>query len=222
MAAKSDFRALLSIRSALASAMLLVASQVITAQIQPEYDAVRDFSIASNPNGVWSYGYLTQLGTPLILYTFSESKCVGGLSCWAQPGVPYPYLPAVGHNDTNQTFCFLTNCFAPKFLWSQPGYNGNLSVVRWTAPTPGKWLVSGAVMGEDCIYPTSTTFYMVLNTSQVLLTAPVKSCHLPLTFGDRLKLKAGDSVDFVVDWGPNHNTYGDGTGIQFGVSPVVE
>ena len=32
------------------------------------YDAAKDFSVASNPNGVWSYGYETSLGSNLQLY----------------------------------------------------------------------------------------------------------------------------------------------------------
>ena len=33
------------------------------------YDASEDFSLASNPNDVWSYGYSTTLGGELVLYT---------------------------------------------------------------------------------------------------------------------------------------------------------
>jgi len=203
-------------------ALLLPTSQAVPAQTgdpgRPEYDAVRDFSIASNPNGVWSYGYLTELGTPLILYTWSDNQCIAGMSWWGLLLAPCNAMPVVGHNDTDQSVCWLTNCLPPNYLLPQPGWDGQLSVVRWTAPKPGKWTVSGAVMGVDCTYPTSSTFHVVLNTTQQLLTVPVNSCDLPFTFEYRLSVKAGDSVDFVVDWGPDGSPIGDGTGIQFKVS----
>jgi hypothetical protein len=37
------------------------------------YDVAQDFSIASNPNGVWTYGYETTLGGPLTLYSYSTA-----------------------------------------------------------------------------------------------------------------------------------------------------
>jgi hypothetical protein len=198
---------------------LLLMSQAASPQISRVYDAVRDFSTASNPNGVWSYGYLTQLGTPLILYTSSDNQCMPGMSWWGLLLGQCNFMPVVGHNDTDHTFCWLTNCLPPTYLMSQPGWNGELSVVRWTAPKAGKGTVSGAVTGVDCTYPTSSTFYMVLNTNQRLLSAPVDSCDLPLTFEDyQLTVQAGDTLDFVVDWGPDGSPIGDGTGIQFKVT----
>src|SRR5688572_12912403 len=32
-----------------------------------DYDAARDFSLAVNPNGAWSYGYVTRLGGNFVL-----------------------------------------------------------------------------------------------------------------------------------------------------------
>lgn len=198
--------------------VLLLLSQVAVSQV--DYDAVRDFSIASNPNGVWSYGYLTELRTPLILYTSSDDLCLPGMSFWGLLVGPCTLIPAVAHNDTSQIYCWLTNCVPPDYLFIQGGYNGELSVVRWTAPAPGEWKVSGAVMGIDCAYPTSSGFHLILNTNHTLLSAPIDSCNAPLTFENRLRMTTGSTLEFVVDWGRDQSTIGDGTGIQFKVRRV--
>src|SRR5688572_15709835 len=47
------------------------------------FDAADDFSIANNPNGVWSSGYTDTLGSTLNLYTqFVDS---GGFLLWQSP-----------------------------------------------------------------------------------------------------------------------------------------
>ena len=42
-------------------ALALVVSEVEQASAGIAYDAAADFSLTSNPNGVWSYGYSTTL-----------------------------------------------------------------------------------------------------------------------------------------------------------------
>ena len=45
----------------------------------PIYDAAANFSIASNPNGVWTYGYSSTLtpGAGLTLYTMTTNGLGG-------------------------------------------------------------------------------------------------------------------------------------------------
>src|SRR6476660_6663080 len=84
---------------------LLLFSQVSAAQtanfVTADYDAVRDFSIVSNPNGVWSYGWTSTLGSPLNLYTVMDSTTFPGLSGWLATGMTMYAPPLVGHNDTS-------------------------------------------------------------------------------------------------------------------------
>jgi hypothetical protein len=202
---------------ALASALLLLVSLAASAQT---YDAVKDFSLASNPNGVWSYGYLTTPGAPLTLYTWSDNQCNPGMSWWGLYLGPCDAMPVLGHNDTDKVFCWATNCLPPAYILPQPGWNGELSVVRWTAPSAGTYGVQGAVMGVDCYFPTSTDLRVMRNSNQELFRTAVNSCDSPLSFKYRVPFSAGDTLDFVVDWGQDANPYGDGTGIQFKVTKI--
>ena len=74
--------------------VLLLIPQAGSAQTQnpatADYDAVRDFSIISNPNGVWSYGWLSSLGSPLNLYTVTDTTSVTGMSAWLESGTIPP------------------------------------------------------------------------------------------------------------------------------------
>src|SRR6266436_359517 len=89
---------------ALAIGVLLLIPQAGSAQTQnpetPDYDAVQDFSIISNPNGVWSYGWQSSLGSPLNLYAVTDTTTVSGMSAWLEFGtIATP--PLVAHNDTS-------------------------------------------------------------------------------------------------------------------------
>src|SRR4051812_20440338 len=150
------------------SAFVLLHPQSGFAQTQPtaDYDAVRDFSITSNPNGVWSYGWEKPLGSPLNLYTVTDSTTFPGLSAWLETGMSMYSPPFVGHNDTQSTLCYLSFCVPPGYLHMHPGEHAELSVVRWTAPTSGTFLLQGAVRGLDAI--TSTNFLAILNSDSRL------------------------------------------------------
>lgn len=184
-----------------------------------DYDAVRDFSITSNPNGVWSYGWLSSLGSPLNLYTVTDSTTFNGLSGWLETGMTMYAPPLVGHNDTNTQLCYLSFCVPPAYLQLHPGANNEVSVVRWTAPTSGNFFLRGAVAGLD-YSPTSTNFYAVLNSNHYLFSTTIDSYGVPFLFRHTLTVSAGDTLDFAVDFGNNHTYYGDSTGIQFKLTQV--
>jgi hypothetical protein len=135
--------------------LLLLMSQAASAQEPqaktPDYDAVKDFSITSNPNGVWSYGWTQSLGSPLNLYTVTDTESVPGMSAWLVSGTYYANPPYVAHNDMDKKVCppGLHWCIPPTYLHLHPGQNGELSVVRWTASSSGKFLIQGAFQGLD-------------------------------------------------------------------------
>jgi hypothetical protein len=178
-----------------------------------DYDAVKDFSITSNPNGVWSYGWLSSLGSPLNLYTVTDSTTFSGLSAWLETGMTMYAPPLVGHNDTQTTLCYLIFCVPPGYLQLHPGVNNEVSVVRWTAPTSGTFSVQGAVRGLDLI--TSTNFYVILNSERRVFSAPINDRNPPIVFHHTLTVSAGDTIDFAVDFGQNGTYYNDSTGIEF-------
>src|SRR5215469_1133382 len=67
---------------------LLLALASACAQAQT-YDAVKDFSITSNPNGVWSYGWAPTLGGTFNLYSVTDTASVTGMQAWVSSGTIY-------------------------------------------------------------------------------------------------------------------------------------
>ena len=208
---------------AMAIGILLLIPQAGSAQTQdpatPDYDSVKDFSIISNPNGVWSYGWQSPLGSPLNLYTVTDTTTVSGISAWLRSGRFITNNPCVAHNDTSDEICFIGICIPPSYLLSHPGPNNEVSVVRWTAPSSGRFCVQGAVAGLDN-KPTTTSFYEVLNSNRILFSATIDSYKSPVLFHHVLTVSAGDTVDFAVDFGQDGNYFNDSTGIQFKVTNV--
>ena len=209
---------------AIAIGILLLVPQAASAQTQnpatPDYDAVQDFSIISNPNGVWSYGWLSSLGSPLNLYAVTDTTTVTGMSAWLESGTYSDNPPFVAHNDTSTVICFGTFCVPRTYLHLHPGPNNEVAVVRWTAPSSGSFRVQGAVTGLDFQFPTTTSFYVVLNSNRYLFSATIDSYKSPLSFHRMLTVSAGYTLDFAVDFGQNGNYLGDSTGIQFKVTQV--
>jgi hypothetical protein len=133
----------------IAIALLLLIAPVASAQMgktsTPTYDAVKDFSIRSNPSGVWSYGWESTLGSTLNLYTVTDTTSVPGMSAWLRSGTfPY-YPPYVAHNETDKQICTGSVCIPATYLDFHPGPKGELSVLRWTAPSAGKFFSAGDV-----------------------------------------------------------------------------
>jgi hypothetical protein len=182
-----------------------------------EYNALEDFSITSNPNGVWSYGWVAALGGAFTLYTATGSCEVQGLTAWMYEECNGQYLPWIAHNDTAEKVCWKTVCVPPTYLTLHPGPYGELSVLRWTAPTTGMFLVEGEFTGLDFAYPTTTDVHVLVNSTKSLLSGPITSYRLPLTFSMKVFLSSGDTVDFAVGFGYNGNHFGDSTGVRFAV-----
>jgi hypothetical protein len=99
-----------------------------------------------------------------------------------------------------------------------PGPNNEVTVVRWTAPSSGRFRVQGAVVGLDYQGPTTTSFYEVLNSNRILFRTRIDSYDSPVLFQDVLRVSAGNTVDFAVDFGEDGNFGYDSTGIQFKVT----
>jgi hypothetical protein len=204
--------------------LLVCASAGLAQTHEPaaEYDAVRDFSITSNPNGVWSYGWEASLGSALNLYTVTDVTSVPGISAWLAQGTFLRNPPLVAHNDRTSVICPpSTFCVPPEYLDLHPGINNEVSVVRWTAPTNGNFKIEGAAVGLDQT-TTTTTLYVLLNSGSALFTIPIDNYRSPLffRFPCALAMSAGDTLDFAVDFGADGDYYYDSTGIQFKVTNV--
>jgi len=200
--------------------LFLPMAQVSSAQAPqlrtPDYDAVRDFSISSNPNGVWSYGWESSLGDTLNLYAVTDTTSTPGMSAWLEAGTYYSVPPFVAHNDTGKVLCLPGSmCVPPAYLHVHPGPNGELTVVRWTAPSSGKFLIEGEFEGLDPNGLTTVDVHVLVNSTKSLLSGPITSYQWPLRFKLIVRVSAGDTVDFAVGFGKNGNFICDSTGVRF-------
>ncbi|RYY12318.1 MAG: hypothetical protein EON55_12550, partial [Alphaproteobacteria bacterium] len=124
------FRGLTMKALLLAGAVALAWASVTQAAV---YDAVADFSTASTPNGVWSYGYGTAGVGGLSFTAFTTANSSFGSPAWNLPG-----LPLVGQAYTGGTVAVPASD-----LWLHPGNADDLSaIVRFTAPVSGVYDLS--------------------------------------------------------------------------------
>jgi hypothetical protein len=192
--------------------LLFLAGQ--PAKPQTIWSAVADFTIASNPNGAWSYGWEGFLGAPFSIYTVTDTTSVPGIDAWLESGT-YPFNPPyVARNVTTKTICYETYCVPVTYLHFHPASNGQYSVVRWTAPGAGVYTLGGAFVGLDYGGPTSTDVHVVVNSKRSLFSGEVSSYGAPLPFRATIALHAGDTVDFAVGFGSDGNYNSDSTGIR--------
>ena len=179
------------------------------------YDAAADFSTTVNPTPTgWSYGYSTSLGGMFNVYTHHDTPDFWGANPqslnFGTPGVYH-----IGTATQNGTFNAEANS-----LDVHPGSVGEYSIVRWTASptTAGTYDVS-AVFRADDIGNTDvhvlggTAFNGVLGPNAVTTSV---SNHQQVT------LAAGQSIDFVVGFGPDRNYTGDSTGLKATLTSVPE
>ncbi len=180
------------------------------------YDAASDFSIVSNPNGVWSYGYSSTLGGELILYP--DKGINSGLEYW-QKNISLG-APSVAYNPTSITLDFGTPVYAPKQVGSHPGPNNQISVIRFIAPVTGAYHIEASFVGID-EWGTTTDVHVLVNDVSIFNGSvngygPASGTSTQFD----LELNVNDRVDFAVGFG-NGSFYNDSTGVdaQLSLSP---
>lgn len=183
-------------------------------------DAAADFSIAANPNGVWSYGYSTSLTGPLVLDTQTESLLSGSIEAWLG-NIASDGNPGVYKNTTNADINLSTVTFAANGLLLHPGPTAEYSTVRFTASAAGLYSYSSFFRGQDS---TSTDVHLVstiLGVSTSLYSSAVNGFGNTVTTSGSILLGAGDSLDLRV--GDGGNGFGhDSTGANLTINAVPE
>jgi hypothetical protein len=172
----------------------------------PTWDATKDFG-ASNPNRAWSYGYGTT-GTSFTLDPIYNPDCAqftSGFVCWTARILVN--TPLVGFNTTGVWFHEFQELFPPDALLVHPGpYDGQDTIVRWTAPLAGYYNISGffEILATDptgivgLVFENGTLLY-----SRELLGPPAqfpdKAGGREDFYFSKLFLNAGDVISFGVN-----------------------
>jgi hypothetical protein len=115
-----------------------------TAHAASTYDLVKEFSIKSNPNGVWTY-----MDSAPLAYNHKSYEGVSGLENWSND-VAYPNTVTIAKNKTGQT-ASLDNgsvMLPPDYLLVDAESAGPYgAVIQFEAPTAGLYTVKGSFLG---------------------------------------------------------------------------
>ena len=190
---------------------LLVYAAITQAALgQVRYNAADDFSPTKNPNGVWSYGWVPATNLDFMLYTNTVTS--GGFESWI-----VPFLDQYGHalpcvvfnaNDT-PVLDGHGNGFQAHRLVAAPGVSNERSVVRWTSLASGPLKITSAFEGR--FLNGSTADASVYHNGNLLFIGAVNGYDAAsrIHFATNLIIAAGDTLDFMVDYGSNGNYIGD-------------
>jgi 3',5'-cyclic AMP phosphodiesterase CpdA len=183
-------------------------------------DLAGDFSLMSNPNGVWSYGAIEGIGG-----AFKPFR-IKGLTP-DDHGLPVEYWqlvplrePTVFHNSNSVTVTAGggQGVFPPGTVWLYSGTDGapdGFGVIRFTVP-PGR---AGNYRVETSVRPVyegllqgDTDFHVAKNGAELFgrFLVPTASTG----YSNELVLADGDAVDFVVGRGSDRSGVGSGLKIQ--------
>ena len=186
------------------------------------YDAVSNFSSTANPNGAWSYGWTTSLGSTFIPYNTPTRRPYPGIDSWEGPECPGDFLfPVMSFNHTGATYDYASGVSQPSNMLNlHPSCNGSLSVLRWTAPTSGLFNVDGLFQGIDT-RNTSSDAHILHNSSSSVFTANINGFSAQAPFSFNRYFAAGDTLDFAVGWGVNGNFNADSTGLAVTITQIV-
>jgi hypothetical protein len=198
-------------------ALILVATPRARADV---FDVAKDFSIGSNPNGVWSYGYSTTLTGPLTLN--AESLTISGVEFWRTNlslGAPASF-----YNPTSSVVAITSDLLQPNQFGFHPGPADQFEKARLTVPTAGTYSITGAFSGTDT-GGTTTDVHILLNGVSIFDGAvngfgPSSGPSFSLTRA----LGVNDTLDFAVGFGSDGNFFADGTGLaaQIALASVPE
>ena len=186
--------------------------------VRHEFDLGADFSLASNPNGTWSYGYSEVLGG-----VFHPTECTAiGVT---DNGVPVQSrhfcgvgIPAVFHNGTTNTAisAYGQASLPPGTTWFYPGLTGrsqNYGVIRFTVPAnqAGAYRVALALAPvADGPWQGDTDFHVL--RSGVSLFDQFLGVTDHTAYTNVLNLAEGDTLDFVI--GRGADGFSDGSGLR--------
>jgi hypothetical protein len=209
-------------KSALISTIATLLSLVVLARpgVAQVYNAAGDFSISSNPNGAWSYGYSYGVGSTFILDTTNTASYGPGLALggWmgnvdSSPGANYPYTLKnfTAHPVTNN----ITTVYQSGQLGLQPGSSNEESIIRWTAPFSGTFTIATTFSSLDVIFGASVDVHILHNGISIFNSVVNPN---PAIFSGSQSILAGDTIDFVVGNGGN-GINGDSTSLSATIVP---
>jgi hypothetical protein len=193
------------------------------------FDVGRDFSLSSNPNKVWQYGYSTVNSLSpdqFRLYSYSEVTDVIGF--WhpsKSEGYGDGYYPYAAFNRTRKSRLGTMNGWAVKAgqVAMEASNSGQFSVIRFVSPKKAAFEV--AARFEGIHFRLSSTDVHVLRNGKSLFDSGIEGyggdvefhgiqgAKPAVSYTATLQLETGDIITFAVGYGENKTHYNDTTGL---------
>src|SRR5882672_5396586 len=127
--------------------------------------------------------------------------------------------PGVFHNNTSTTQSYASGVVQPADMLNlHPGFSGERSVLRWTAPAAGSYLIEGKFQGLDTRGNTSDA--TITHNGASVFSANINSYGAQALFSLTRTLAAGDMIEFTVGWGSNSDYSFDSTGLAASITLV--
>lgn len=182
------------------------------------FDAGSEFSAFVNPNGVWSYGWSTNLGSAFQLSTTTDVE--NGFDRWTG-NLSLDGHPSVYHNGTGSTITVPSTLQTLQAgqLAAHPGSGGEYALVRWTAPTAGNFSITTSFFGVD--QNGASVDVHVLRNSIAIFNGTVTGFNVPTSFFTNIVVGTGDTIDFAVGYGSNGTYFDDLTGLSATIIPAT-
>lgn len=189
------------------------------------YDAAKDFSTVSNPNGVWTYGWEPTVGGPFTRFdkvstsldAFPNGATVGWYGYYYGYNQLYPHLEKNITNTTLNAYGFI---LCPGQLAMLPSNDGSLCVVRFTAPSDGPYHLSSTFEARDM--RTCITDVHILLDGASLLTGNLNGFGTTQSLDTTLSLHQGDTLDFLLGYGVDHDYNSDDTSLSAIITTTPE
>lgn len=178
------------------------------------FDAAADFSASQNPNGAWTYGYLS--GSTFTAYTSANTEFYGA-STWNRP-LPSASdtYPLVFYNGTGGALSYGTGSILPGELGITSGPEGQVGVIRWTAPEAGLFDVAATFTRDDI----GTMQVSVLLNGSAVFDAPLDAQDPAAAYSSQLSVGAGDTLDFAIGVGADGSYVGDTADVTATIAAV--
>jgi hypothetical protein len=186
-------------------------------------NAAGDFSIASNPNGVWSYGWSATLGSTFHLDTNNSTAAEGqnGVDGWLSGLSPEGIPSALYNSNPTQSFVSPTIPIQPGQLALNPN-NGNHAIVRWTAPSSGLFNITATFAGVSTAPGGDSVDVHILDNGTSIFDSTVFGTPSPTSYSGIQNLTQGATIDFAVGYGSDGSDHEDVTALSASIVAVPE
>lgn len=193
------------------------------------HDAVSEFGLGSNPNGVWSYGYSVESGIQRSLVPFDQGVQTTESQTWTRSDYVHSGAPAIWRNLTRAKRFGV----GPNQLSLHPGPrpNQDVAVLRFTAPPPDvfhdpnlgpTYRVQGRFLAGDTGNMSASIAYhgKARGAERDVVLKEFSTTSGDATFDLSLYMTTGDTLDFMV--GNNGNFANGNTPIEVTVRVVTQ